>query len=63
MNTAKLTASDGAADDRFGLSVAISGDQIVAGAFRDDIGTKTDQGSAYTFAATGPAARVPRPRS
>ena len=31
--TAKLTASDGAAGDYFGYSVAISGDTVVVGAF------------------------------
>ena len=34
--TAKLTASDGAAGDDLGQSVAISGDTIVAGAFGAD---------------------------
>ena len=47
--TAKLTASDGAADDYFGNSVAISGDTVVVGAYDDDIGSNTDQGSAYVF--------------
>ena len=32
----KLTASDGAASDRFGGSVAISGDTAIVGAFADD---------------------------
>jgi len=45
----KLTASDGAADDRFGWSVAVSGDTIVVGAPRDDLGIQTDAGSAYVF--------------
>jgi hypothetical protein len=45
---AKLTASDGAADDHFGRSVAISEDTIVAGAGGD--GDKgTDSGSAYVY--------------
>jgi hypothetical protein len=43
--TAKLTASDGDADDRFGVSVSISGDNIVIGAFYDD----DNAGSAYLF--------------
>jgi len=47
--TAKLTASDGAADDRAGRSVAVSGDIVVVGAFTDDIGVNVDQGSAYVF--------------
>ena len=33
---AKLTASDGAAGDRFGFSVAVSGDTAVVGAYGDD---------------------------
>ncbi len=33
---AKLTASDAAADDRFGSSVALSGDTAVVGAIGDD---------------------------
>jgi hypothetical protein len=40
----KLTASDAAAGDDFGLSVAISGDTVVVGADEDD-----DSGSAYVF--------------
>ena len=50
---AKLTANDGAANDYFGISVAISGDYALVGAFNDDIGVNTDQGSAYPFARTG----------
>ncbi len=45
----KLTASDGAKDDTFGISVAISDDTLVAGAFSDDINANIDQGSAYVF--------------
>ncbi len=56
--TAKLTASDGAADDRLGISVAIDGDTIVAGAPLDDVGANPDQGSAYTFARAGAPART-----
>ena len=40
---AKLTASDGAADDQFGSSVSVSGNRAVVGAFNDDNGA----GSAY----------------
>jgi len=47
--TAKLTASDGAANDEFGISVGISGDTIVVGAYRDSIGANGNQGSAYVF--------------
>ena len=46
---AKLTASDGAAYDRFGCYVAISGDTAVIGAYEDDMGSNTDQGSVYLF--------------
>ncbi len=42
---AVLTASDGAAEDFFGSSVSISGDNIVVGAYRDD----DSRGSAYVF--------------
>jgi hypothetical protein len=45
----KLTASDGAAGDNFGFSVALSGNTTVAGANLDDISTNIDQGSAYVF--------------
>ena len=49
---AKLTASDGAAGDRFGVSVAIAGDTIVVGAhWNDDNGDAS--GSAYIYAHTG----------
>ena len=45
---AKLTASDAAAGDRFGLSVSIEGDTAVIGAhFDDDAGSLS--GSAYVF--------------
>ncbi|MHB8788683.1 MAG: thrombospondin type 3 repeat-containing protein [Desulfobulbaceae bacterium] len=47
--TAKLTAGDGAADDYFGESVAISGDTIVVGAYLDD-DNGTSSGSAHVFA-------------
>jgi hypothetical protein len=45
---AKITASDGMADDWFGYSVAISGDYAVVGAYLDD-DAGTDSGSAYIF--------------
>ncbi|MBA4122879.1 MAG: VCBS repeat-containing protein [Acidobacteria bacterium] len=49
----KLTASDGAAGDLFGSSVAISGDTAIVGSYRDDIGANVDQGSAYVFVRSG----------
>ncbi len=45
---AKLKASDAAYQDRFGVSVAISGDRIVVGAYLDD-GDAANSGSAYVF--------------
>lgn len=48
---AKLLASDWAAGDGFGTSVAISGDIIVVGAFRDD----SSRGAAYVFTLNGTA--------
>lgn len=49
----KLTASDGADSDFFGLSVSVSGDTVVVGAYGDDIGANSDQGSAYVFTRSG----------
>ncbi len=49
----RLTANDGAANDDFGHSVALSGDTVVVGSDRDDIGVNTDQGSAYVFTRGG----------
>ena len=50
---AKLTASDGAGGDRFGVSVSISGEAAVVGASRDDDACPGDplcnSGSAYVF--------------
>jgi FG-GAP repeat/Thrombospondin type 3 repeat len=45
----KLTAGDGASSDHFGVSVAISGDTLIVGAYLDDVGTNQNQGSAYVF--------------
>ena len=48
----KLTASDGAAVDQFGWSVAVSGDRIVVGAIQDD-DLGDDSGSVYVFEPDG----------
>ncbi|MEY2433586.1 MAG: hypothetical protein QOC92_3311 [Acidimicrobiaceae bacterium] len=48
----KLTPSDGLPGDRFGWSVAISGNTIVVSSIWDDVGTNVDQGSAYVFTRT-----------
>jgi len=50
---AKLTASDGAPTDQFGLSVAISGDIIVIGANWDDTEAAFNRGSAYVYIRSG----------
>ena len=49
----KLVAPDGAAQDLFGTSLAVSGDTAVVGAFLDDHGTGSNQGSAYVFVRNG----------
>ena len=49
---AKLTASDGAAGDWFGISASISGDMAVVGANYDDDDGESS-GSAYVFRDTG----------
>ena len=46
---AKLIASDAEDDDRFGISVAISGDTVVVGAYGDDGWWGNDRGAAYVF--------------
>ena len=47
----RLTASDGAADDRFGASVAISSSTAIVGAWGDD-DASFDSGAAYLFPAS-----------
>jgi len=47
----KLTASDAASGDSFGISVAISGNTVIAGASGDDDGG-LESGSAYLFDVT-----------
>ncbi len=46
---AELTAGDGTAGDRFGISVAVSGDTAVVGAYE----RAQDQGAAYVFVRSG----------
>jgi hypothetical protein len=46
---AKLTASDGAANDNFGWSVALSGDTVLVAAPYDTVGGNSSQGSACVF--------------
>lgn len=49
----KLVASDGAASDLFGASVAISGNTIVVGAPHADVNGHLFQGAAYIFTGSG----------
>ena len=51
--TAKLTASNGAARDFLGDSVAVSGDTIVAGAPGATVNGHARQGAAYVFPCRG----------
>ena len=55
VETAKLTASDAAASDYFGHSIAISGDRIVVGAYTVDTGGISNTGAAYVFEYNGSA--------
>jgi len=50
---ATLTATGGAANDNFGVSVAIQGNTAIVGANLDDVSTNADQGSAYVFIRSG----------
>ena len=47
---AKLTADDGAAEDRFGRSVWVGGDTALIGAYLAWVGGNWRQGAAYVFA-------------
>ena len=51
--TAKLTPTDGIDMDRFGGSIAISGDTVVVGADGANIGSKHNQGKVYVFVKPG----------
>jgi FG-GAP repeat protein len=51
---AELQAADGAASDQFGISVAISGNTAVVGAYGDD-DNGASSGSAYVFVRSGTA--------
>lgn len=50
---AKLTASDGAANDEFGYAVAIDDDVVLVGSEHDDLGSFNFPGSAYLFLREG----------
>ncbi len=51
----ELTASDGAANDYFGDSVAISGATAVVGVSSKTVGANAQQGAVYVFAQSGTA--------
>jgi hypothetical protein len=48
----KLTASDAAANDSFGISVSLNGRTLLVGSYQDDNSGGADAGSAYVFIAT-----------
>ncbi|MEA3282284.1 MAG: dockerin type I domain-containing protein [Euryarchaeota archaeon] len=50
---AKLTASDGAAGDWFGVSVSISGDYVIVGATYRDDDNSSNSGSSYIYKRDG----------
>ena len=52
---AKLTSSDGSGQDQFGMSVAVSGDDVIVGAtsFAEAAAEVPVQGSAYVFTRAG----------
>ena len=49
----KLLPGDGSANDKFGASVAVSGDTVVVGAYMHDANQINDSGSAYVFRTDG----------
>lgn len=53
----QISSVTGAADDRFGYSVALSsdGNTAIVGAYTDDVGANSNQGSATVFTRTGSA--------
>ncbi len=50
---AELTASDGAANDRFGVAVALNGTTIFVGAWAASVNGNPAQGAAYVFSESG----------
>ena len=49
----KLIASDGAANDNFGISVSLSGDFVLVGSYADDNSNGIDAGAVYVFVREG----------
>jgi hypothetical protein len=50
---AKLTATDGGTDDRFGNSLAFDGNTILVGAYLADVDGNFDRGAVYVFTGSG----------
>lgn len=55
----KITAPDGGAGDRLGSAVAVSGSNVVAGAYGDIVQGRSGAGSAYLFTQTTTGNRAP----
>ena len=51
--TQELTAADGAANDFFGFSLALSGSTLVVGAWNHKVGANSGQGAAYVYTQNG----------
>lgn len=49
----KITDATGAAGDNYGHSVSISGNYAIVGAYTDDVGVNTDQGTALIYQYNG----------
>lgn len=49
----RLTANDGAAGDVFGISVALSNNYAIVGAYGKTVGSNSNQGAAYLFMRSG----------
>ncbi len=47
------TLTDNEPNNYFGISVSVSGNYIIAGAYHDDVGTNTDQGSSTVYMKVG----------
>ena len=54
----ELAATDSAAGDQFGTSVALSGNTVIAGAWADVVGANANQGTATIFASLTPTLHV-----
>jgi hypothetical protein len=62
LRTKKIIDSDGATQDQFGKSVAISGNTAIIGSWRDDIGINLDQGSVSIYVYDGDTWNLQQPK-